>query len=81
VRVVPVARKVIMIEERRPDQRRLFRSGDYRNRGQNPKKLSLVRVPMKMFSVARKLSMIDKRRPDQSCLFGRGNFGIEDTTQ
>jgi hypothetical protein len=58
----------------RHDQSCLYRRGDYRNRGHNVEKLSLVQVPMKIFSVARKLCMAEERRQDQSCLFRRGDL-------
>jgi hypothetical protein len=47
-----VAQKLSTIIEQRQDQSCLFQQGDFRNKGQNPeKKLSWVRVPVKVFSV------------------------------
>jgi hypothetical protein len=58
-----------MIEEQHQNQ--LFQREDYR--GQNPEKLSWVRVPVKMDYIAQKLSTIDKQCQDQSCLFQRAD--------
>jgi hypothetical protein len=64
VRAVPVAQKLSTIEEQRQDRSCLFRRGDYRNEGQNPEKLSWVRVPVKIFYVAQKLSMVEEQYQD-----------------
>jgi hypothetical protein len=40
----------------------------------NPKKLSWVRVPVKMVYVARKLNTAEKRRQVQNCLLQRGDY-------
>jgi hypothetical protein len=48
------------------------------SKARNPKKLSWVRVRIKMVSIARKIKHDRKRRPDQSCLFRRGNHSNED---
>jgi hypothetical protein len=61
VRLDPVARKLSTREERRQEQRCLFRRGDYRNHGHNHVYMSRVRVPVKMFPVARKPSRIKQR--------------------
>jgi hypothetical protein len=74
VRAVPVACKLSTIEERRQEQRCLFGSGDCRNKGHNPEKLSWVRFPVKMASVSRKLSTVEERRQDQSWLVWRGDY-------
>jgi hypothetical protein len=77
VGVVPVARKLSTLEERRQDQNCLFRRGDYRNKGHNPEQL-WVRLPVKIVSVARNLSTIEERRQDQSC-FGKEIAGTKVT--
>jgi hypothetical protein len=74
VRVVPVARKLSVLEEWCQDQSHLLGRGDYRNNGHKPGKLPWVQVPVKVVSVAWKLSTIEKRRWDQSCLFQRGDY-------
>jgi hypothetical protein len=62
VRMVSVAQKLSTIEEWCQDQRCLFRREDYTNEGQNPEKLSCVRVLVKMVSVDRKIGTIEERR-------------------
>jgi hypothetical protein len=46
----------------------------YRNKGQNPKNLSCLRVLVKMVYVTWKLSTIEKRCQGQSCLFRRVDY-------
>lgn len=53
-------RKPSTTEERRQEQICLFRRGDYRNKDHNPESLSLVRVPVKMFSAVLEIKQ-DKR--------------------
>jgi hypothetical protein len=60
MRVVAVAWKLSMIEERFQEQSCIFQTGDYRNRGFNPEKLTWVRFSMKMVSVSQKLSMTEE---------------------
>jgi hypothetical protein len=52
------------------DRRTASRPKFYRNEGQKPKKLSWVRLPIKMVFVARKLSTTELRK-EQNCLFRR----------
>jgi hypothetical protein len=79
MRVVPVDQKLSMIEEQRQDQICLFQRGDFRNRGQNPEKLSWVRFPVKMVFVAWKLSMTGEWCQGQNC-FSKEITGTKATT-
>jgi hypothetical protein len=49
------------------DQRRFYK-------GQNPGKLSCVRVSARAVTVAERLRTIEEPRPDQSCLLRRGDY-------
>jgi hypothetical protein len=72
VRAVDVARKLSAIEEQCKDQSCLLVRGDYRNKVQNPEKLSWFRLLGKMVSVAEIVNTTEEwRRQDRSCLFGR----------
>jgi hypothetical protein len=74
-RVIPVAQKLGMMQERRQDESCWLQREYYRNEGQNPENVSCVRVPMKVLSVARKISTIEERGQDQSFfLFRRGYY-------
>jgi hypothetical protein len=66
--------------KRRQDKRCLLRLGYYRNRGHNYKKLSLVRVSMKVLYVASKVSTVKEHREDQSTCFARKITGNRTTT-
>jgi hypothetical protein len=77
VKMVSVARKLRTIEERRQNQRCLFRRRNYKNKDQKSEN-SWVLFPAKMVSAARKLSTIEQWRQEKSCLFRRENYRNED---
>jgi hypothetical protein len=58
VRMVPAARKLSTIEERRQDKNCLFLRGDYKNKGHNAEKLFWVGVPVKKFELSNFLAVI-----------------------